>query len=162
MLGLTRQELPMPPGLVWPRDSREWRTYSRTTKIATMALAFGSFAVRRAADGGEQASLPSSSADVTARPGGFVINANEFGQLGGGGQYEINDPVTLLRRGQIWVPVESSVSELGAVFCRFAAGAGGSALGAIRGDADGGTCAAIPRARFESDGRKNALVSINL
>lgn len=135
-----------------------------TTKLAAVELPYGRFAARRAADGGERAALPETAADVTSRARGFVIDPATFDPhaVSTGTVVETGDPASLLRRGRVWVPVESSVSQDGAVFARFTPGPGGSDRGAVRGDADGGTCAAVPRANFEIGGSRSALVSINL
>jgi hypothetical protein len=161
---MIQAEIPHPAGQLEPRDyGRLPKGYDFGTKIAVAPLVFGTFAVRRVADGPEQAAPPSSAADVTLRPRGFVLQVADP-HLGGPVVlgYDQGSPVTLVRRGRVWVPVEAAVTQDGAVFCRFTAGPGGSVLGAIRGNADGGTCAAIPRANFEIGGSKNALVSINL
>lgn len=54
----------------------------------------------------------------------------------------------VLRQGRIWVKSESAVVDGGAVFARFASGAGGSQLGAIRADADSASAAQVPNAIF--------------
>jgi hypothetical protein len=156
------QEIPHAPGALEPRG-RPPRTYDFTTKFAAAPLPFGTFATRRVSDGPEHASSPITPDDVTARPRGFVAQIADpilAGPVVVG--YDQGSPATLLRRGRLWVPLESPVSQDGAVFVRVAAGPGGSVLGHIRGDADGGTAVACPRAKFETDGSKSALVSVNL
>ena len=161
---MIQAEIPHPAGQLEPRDyGRLPKGYDFSTKLAAVPLLFGTFAVRRVSDGPELAAPPSSAADITARPRGFVLQVADP-VLGGPVVlgYDTGSPVTLVRRGRVWVPVEAPVSQDGAVYARFAAGPGGLVLGAIRGNSDGGTCAAIPRANFEIGGSKNALVSINL
>jgi hypothetical protein len=156
------QEIPHAPGALEPRG-RPPRTYDFTTKLAAAPLPFGRFAVRRTTDDSERANLPSSAADVTLRPRGFVVQVVDA-HLGGPVVlgYDQGSPVTLLRRGKAWMPVEAPVTQDGAVFARFAVGPGGSQLGALRGNDDSGTAAMVPRCSWETDGARNALLSVNL
>lgn len=124
------------------------------TKIATSAVPFGYGVVKRAspADGVEQAGVPTATADVTARPRGVAVKdeSRKGPQSGNVGGYEIGDPMTLLKKGKIWVPVEGAVAQDGSAFCRFADGAGGTAEGAWRADADTATAVAFPTAVFRT------------
>lgn len=156
------QDAVHPAGTLEPRDlGRLPRGYDFSTKIPIEPLPFGCWAVK--ASGVEQARLPTSANDVTLHSRGLVLNVNDpvLGApvLVG---YDTGTPATLLRRGYAWVPVEAPVLEFGAVYARFAVGAGGSQLGALRGDSDGGTAALVTRAQFISDGRRCALLSLNL
>lgn len=133
----------------------------KDSKLAVAAVPFGRCVVRRAAETAEQCNLPSASTDVTARPRGIsVLDATRKP----GTAYEANDAVTYLRKGRIWVEVEAAVAVDGDVFVRFAAGAGGTALGAFRGDADTATAVALPTAKFltATSGAGLALVEVNL
>jgi hypothetical protein len=150
--------------LGYPGDIVDCSDTVRDTKISKFAgqIGFGLFVTKRAAqsDGVEECGPPTATADVTARPRGFSVR-NQLTKPGG---YELNEAVTLLRRGIIWVQTEGAVSQDGQVFARFAAGAGGSVLGSIRGDADTGTAVAIPGAVFRSttSGAGLAQVEINM
>jgi hypothetical protein len=157
-------EIPHAPGAIEPRDpGRLPGWYDFGTKIAAAPLPFGTFAARRVSDGPEHAAPPSTAGDVTDRPRGFVVQvADPF--LGGPVVlgYDQGSPVTLLRRGKAWMPVEAPVSQDGAVFARFQAGPGGSQLGALRGNDDSGTAAIVPRCSWQTDGTRSALLSVNL
>lgn len=60
-----------------------------------------------------------------------------------------NTVVNVLHEGRAYVAVENAVTKGGAVYARFATGAGGSVLGALRGGTDdSATAAIIPRAKF--------------
>lgn len=54
----------------------------------------------------------------------------------------------VLRSGSIYVKVEQAVTAHDVVFCRYAAGAGGTQLGAFRKDADTATAAQLKGARY--------------
>jgi len=137
-------------------------------KIATSAVPFGCGVVKRAApaDTVEQCGVPTATADVTARPRGIAVKdeTRRGPQAGLPGGYEIGDSVTILKRGRIWVPVEGAVAQDGSPFCRFAAGAGGTVLGAFRADADTATAVAFPTAVFRTftSGAGFAVVEVNL
>lgn len=137
------------------------------TKIASSAVPFGFGVVKRAAqaDTVEQAGVPTATADVTARARGIAIKdeTRRGPQAGLVGGYEALDPMTLLKRGRIWVPVEAAVTQDGAAFCRFAAGTF-AALGAWRADADTATAVAFPTAVFRTSttGAGFAIVEVNL
>jgi hypothetical protein len=135
------------------------------TKLATSVIPFGVGVVKRAspADGVEQCGVPTATADVTARPRGIAIHdVTRRGPQGGlAGGYEIGDPVSYLKQGRIWVVVEGTVTQDSAAFCRFAAGAGGTILGAFRADADTATAVAFPTAVFRT-GNINGLAELEV
>lgn len=67
------------------------------------------------------------------------------------GYYPNFSAISILRRGYIWVICESAITAVGAdVYVRYAAGSGGSNLGAFRGDADTSTAAVLPGATFRT------------
>jgi hypothetical protein len=72
----------------------------------------------------------------------------------------------VVRKGRIWVRIEETVVVGDAVFYRFAAGGGGTALGRFRNDADTATCAALPGATWIKGGTVAlgaiALLEVNL
>lgn len=70
-------------------------------------------------------------------------------------QYPINSAVSVRRKGRVWVLVEEAVSNGDQAFARYAAGAGGTQLGAFRKSADTATAAAVPNAYY----RSNALAA---
>ncbi len=61
-----------------------------------------------------------------------------------------NQALNVLHEGRCWVRVEEAVTPLSTPHCRYASGAGGTVLGAIRASTDTSSAAAIPRARFLS------------
>jgi hypothetical protein len=110
--------------LGYPGDVADCADTVKDTKISKFAgqIGFGLFLTKRAAqaDGVEDCGPPTATADVTARPRGFSVR-NQLTKPGG---YELNEPVTLLRKGVIWVQVEAAVAQDGQVArssARFAA-----------------------------------------
>lgn len=151
-------EIPRTPGAQEPDPSRQ-HGYRRESKLSTAPMLSGLFAARRAGDG--DMSLPATAEDVTARGLGIVIAPREWHLLTPF-QYDAQDAVTYMRSGKVWVNVEAPVQEFDPVFSRFMPGPGGSQLGALRGDSDGGTCAKVNRAQFATDSSRHALVRIDL
>lgn len=105
------------------------------TCIAQEAIPFGSV-VRIST---QYCELPDSSGEVTAGEMGVAV---EGPVLASGVGYAIGDLVPVMRQGRIWVNTEQAVAAQADPFVRFAAGAGGSAKGAIRNDADTATAVA--------------------
>lgn len=90
---------------------------------------------------GYRCRLPRVSADVTA---GFLgIAAFESSEPYAAGGWQPGSIPRLLHRGHIWCVTEGAIAELAQMYCRFASGAGGSQLGAFRGDADSASAAAV-------------------
>lgn len=113
--------------------------------------------------------LPALAADITANFQGIAVrltarephNATVIVD-DGTGMYVAKDQIPCLRTGVIYVNVEGTVAQDGAVYCRYAAGAGGSQLGAFRADADTATAAIVPNAKY-LEGRTGAgLVRVRL
>lgn len=96
--------------------------------IATVAIPFGTI-VYESAPG--KATLPTATGNVTGgRTGVALIDHNKPGG------YQIGDPVRVLVRGRAWALAEEAIAFGDTLFGRFAAGAGGTQLGALRNDAD--------------------------
>lgn len=101
--------------------------------------------------GDQDAKLPAASADVTAAYSliGVAVHTHQVdpghvasSPVGAGAppKYAVN----VLTRGRILVQVEEAVTPTSPVFVRFAAGAGGTQLGAFRASADTATAVATP------------------
>jgi hypothetical protein len=90
---------------------------------------------------GYRCRLPRVAADVSA---GFLgiagWDSTEQYALGG---WQAGTIPKLLHRGHIWCVTEGAIAELAQMYCRFASGAGGSQLGAFRGDADSASAGAV-------------------
>jgi hypothetical protein len=101
----------------------------------------------RASASGVQARLPRLAADITG--GGFLgISMADTSQEYNAGGFKDGSAVPIVHRGRVYVISESIVAEGGAVYCRYASGAGGTQLGAFRGDIDSTTAALVPNAKF--------------
>jgi hypothetical protein len=72
-------------------------------------------------------------------------------QLAVTADYVDGESVPCLYSGGIWCFTEEAVSDGDPVYVRIAAGAGGSALGAFRNDADTASCVLVVGARFTAD-----------
>jgi len=123
------------------------------------AIPFGVFVTKGAAQ--REATLPDATGEVTGLTGlGVVLRSHTQPQ---GEGYADSDPMPVLKRGRVWVPVEDAVTAESAAFVRFVAGVG-EQLGAFRSDADGTDAVALPGAKFVSDAGAGelALLDINL
>jgi len=67
-------------------------------------------------------------------------------------KYEDEEVMPVLRHGRVWVRVENAFVAGAAAFVRFASGAGGTQLGAIRTDADTATAVAVAGLRLLTSG----------
>lgn len=137
---------------------------TQNSKLAAATVPFGTFVSRRAspADAVSQCGNPAATADVTARGIGIALKSEVEGSAGVG--YVANDGVDILTKGKCYVNVEGVVTDGQDLFVRFAAGAGGSQLGAFRADADTASAVALPglKARQTTTGAGLCLVEINL
>lgn len=68
--------------------------------------------------------------------------------------------VDCISDGRVWVPVEEAVTAGDAAFVRFAAGAGGTQLGAFRKSADSASAVALPNAKYLTDGSAGGLAVV--
>lgn len=125
------------------------RDSMKISKVALAAIDFGLFVAKRAADAAETCRAPGATGDVTTS--GLLLGVamkDQTRRTATGGAstsgYAIDDLVTIARKGVIWVTCEEAMAIGDSVFVRFAAGAGGTVLGAVRNDADTATCVAVP------------------
>jgi hypothetical protein len=95
---------------------------------------------------------------VVRQPVKTTINtSNLYGYPGQNGPASMNfdyadgETVPCLYKGDIAVVTETAVVDRGAVYCRVAASANGTELGAFRADDDGGSAVLVPNARFVRD-----------
>lgn len=127
------------PGLVY--DVSEGNEF--ISLIATTAVPFGAY-IFMSSDG--FCSVPAVTGNVTApnaaQRGIACIDHNKYSTEG----YDIGDTVRVMRRGRIWALTDPTISILisSALFVRFAAGAGGTVLGAFGLVADTGTASSPP------------------
>lgn len=124
-------------------DNMEARDVLSCLAVAA-ALAYGILVVRDAANVGGfdqlAAKAPSLTTDISVMgsPIGVVLadQARAQNPAVASAQYPINSAVPVLRKGRVWVSAETAMTDGANPFVRFAAGAGGSQLGAFRNDAD--------------------------
>ena len=121
------------------------------------AIPFGVFVTKGANQG--EAVLPTVSGEVTGPVGqGVVLRSHTQPQEEG---YAVSDPMSVIKKGRVWVPVDSAVTAESAAFVRFVAGAG-EQLGVFRADADGTDAVALPGAKFVSDASAGELAVLDL
>ena len=122
-------------------------------------IPFGVFVTKGANEG--EAVLPDASGEVTGLVGLGVVGRSHTQPEGEG--YADQDPMPIIKKGRVWVPVEDAVTAETAAFVRFVA-AGDEQLGGFRSDADGGDAVALPGAKFTSDAAVGelAMLDINL
>lgn len=90
---------------------------------------------------GYRCRLPRVAADVSA---GFLgIAALDSTEPYVAGGWQPGSIPKLMHRGHIWCVTEGAIAELAPMYCRFASGAGGTQLGAFRGDADSASAGAV-------------------
>lgn len=141
-------------GLLGDLSPKQCRSYS-----ATQVLPFGRL-VSLSGTAGLEAKLPAASADVTATALGVTVFSHD--QVNGQGGYPVDAVANVLRKGTIYVLVEEAVNAEDPVFVRFAAGAGGTNLGAFRKSADTATAVALPGAKYLTSAAADGLALIDL
>ena len=130
------------------------------TWVATEAIAFGR-GVTKVIGEDDQIQLPDGT-DNTFH-GVSIMHQNDEQSLSGNTNYDINEPINVMRKGKIWVHVEEAVDpDTDSPFFRYAAGSE-TVLGRFRTDADTATAAAVPNARFvtSTSGAGLAVLEIN-
>jgi hypothetical protein len=125
------------------------------------AVPFGVALAQGASDG--LCKLPSSSTDKII--GVAVLEQTKEQALGSGVvNYPAGSMISVMKRGRVNVLAESAVAAGGPVYVRFASGAGGSQLGAMRADADTGSAMLVDGASFTTSVAAGgvAVVDMNL
>jgi hypothetical protein len=112
--------------------------------------------------------VPALSADITAIGSALGVSIADQARAQdpsvAAAVYPINSAVSVMRTGRIWVVVEETVVAGDLPFVRFAAGGGGTQLGAFRKSADTATAVALPTAVYVSGAASGgyAVVELNL
>ena len=75
--------------------------------------------------------------------------------------YADGDPMPVIKKGRVWVPVEDAVTSESQAFVRFVAD-GAEQLGAFRSDVDGADAVALPGSKFVSDSEAGGLALLDL
>lgn len=123
----------------------------------------GRLVVMGAADG--RCKLPTATGEIT---GGKALGISRYRATAmvnwPAGQtvpYPQGVTVPVVRRGPVWVKVEEAVAPGDPVFVRFAAGAGGTALGSFRKSADTATAVQLPGAVYLDTAGANGLARVD-
>jgi hypothetical protein len=112
------------------------------SKVAQASVAPGLAVVFNSGDNPDLVRAPTTTGQVTTA--GQLKGVTMWDTTALTNPYAAGDPMPILKCGVIWVIVEEVVSPLSPVFVRFAAGAGGTALGAFRASADTATAVQVP------------------
>jgi hypothetical protein len=132
-------------------------TISRLAEDAAGAAA-GTFVVP-GTDAESQAIVPTTAGEITGGAGLGVVMydaskepARTAAALAAGNEYDVEQALPIVGVGRMWVLCDAgaTITANSAAFVRFAAGGGGSKLGAFREDADTASAAQLPNAVFRS------------
>lgn len=121
-------------------------------RIANGAVRPGQYVVFNDADCNHPSAAP-----VAGNKGGIVLRKS-YGQSDG--VYADNEPVDILVQGEVWCAFENAITAQQDIFVRYASGAGGTQLGALRTNADTATAASVSGLRTNSAG--TALVKVEV
>lgn len=121
------------------------------------AVPFGVFVTKGSAEG--TAVLPEAATDITGLTGLGVVLRSHTQPRGEG--YAAGDPLPVIKKGRVWVPVEDVVEAETEAFVRFVADAG-EQQGAFRSDSDGTDAVALPGAKFVTDALAGELALLDL
>lgn len=122
------------------------------SRIASSAVRPGQYVVFSATNCAHPSAAP-----VAGNKGGIALR-KAYGQSDG--VYAANEPVDILIEGEVWVAFENAITAQQDVFVRYASGAGGTQLGALRTNADTATAAQVTGLRTNSAG--TALVKLEV
>jgi hypothetical protein len=115
----------------------------------------------RAATSGQQCRLPRQATDITARFLG-VTRADTSMEASAAAIYQNRYPVSIKRKGRIWVRVQDAVAEMGDVYCRYSTAVTGYGLGSFRSDDDSSTAAQVPNAKYLTSAAAGGLALVEL
>jgi len=74
----------------------------------------------------------------------------------------VKDSLSVIRRGRVYMVTEQAVTPADKVFYRFAAGAGGAAIGRVRKDADTATAEEFAGAAFMGSAGAGEIVAVEV
>ena len=128
-------------------------------------VTFGKFVVQDP-DGDQKCHLPFTAAQITGLTSlGFAAHNQAHEQARNSANnpgYEFQSEITILNKGRIYVEMEDAFTPADAVYIRFVTGAGGSALGAARTDADTASAALLGSAVIRNAGSAGDLAIIDI
>lgn len=146
-------------GQIADLNNVDMRSYAAGVDITN-----GRFVVMGAADG--RCKLPTATGQIT---GGTALGIAVYDPMkmvnwpsGVSVPYPQGTTVPIVRKGVVWVKVEEAVAPGDPVFVRFAAGAGGTNLGAFRKSADTATAVQYPGAVYLDTAAANGLARVDL
>lgn len=110
--------------------------------------------------GSGQCERPDAAAEITGigAYGGFTVLRT--GRDPSNAQYQVTESVPVLRLGEMYVTCENAATKGNQVYIRYASGAGGTTLGAVRDGSVASETAALPRWYFAETTSGAGLVLI--
>lgn len=121
------------------------------------AVPFGRFLVQ--GTGARDCALPSATGQKVI---GVALHEHLEPDSSGVAQHVAYSAVPVLARGRVWVKTEQAVTPADPVYVRHTVGAGGTAVGQARKDADTSKADALARARFLTAASAGALVQVEI
>ncbi len=121
------------------------------------SVPFGIFVTKGSAEG---TAVPPAATDQVTGPAGLGVVLRSHTQPQGEG-YAAGDPMPVMKKGRVWVPVEDAVTAESAAFVRFAVNTT-EQLGAFRSDADVDKAVALPGAKFVTNAAAGELALLDL
>lgn len=135
------------------------------SKISAASIPNGVFVTQGTAD--DQCELPNAAGDIT--PGGPGLGVAIFDPTvptnwppGTTVPYPSGQAVPIMRRGRVYVVVEEAVSKGDDVYVRYAAGVGGTQLGAFRSSDPGSEAAQLEGAKYATSAGAAGLALLEL
>jgi hypothetical protein len=125
----------------------------------SVVIPFGLAVTKGTAD--RDVKLPTSTGEASAMVGVAIQPGILPVTSSGDPSYPVKSPVSVMRKGRVWVKVEEAVVAGDAAFVRFAAGTG-TQLGAFRKSADTATAVAVTGARHLTSASANGLAVLEL
>jgi hypothetical protein len=106
------------------------------------------------------AKLPAATLDVNKPAAMGIVPYDQSRE--GGTDWPAKRPTPVVRRGRIWVKAEGAIARWTHPYVRYQSGAGGTELGAFRGDADTATAAACTSIIALTDAAAGELVLVEI
>lgn len=119
----------------------------KVSRIADAAIPAGRFVVV-GATASKSCKLPAASGDIGGKTFGIAMWDESKEPNSSGSDYDASEMVTIVQKGIVWMKAEDAVTEGGAVYVRYTAGAGGNTVGRVRSDGDSSKAAALEGAKF--------------
>jgi hypothetical protein len=136
-------------------------TYTECVNSTDAYIPYGRVVVGKPGGKIGEVQLPTAAA-ATQKPLGLTYIMNYEQGLNGEIGIPPRHPLGFVYEGIVWLRTETAVTADAPVFYRFAAGAGGTELGRVRGTAEAGSTDTLPRAKFVRAAAAGQLVPVRV